>query len=114
MEYSEERNVERLCAVQSLKEALRNIGMEGRQPDLWERLSLIYGINALFRGLYRLADASAERAMVPEGERSKEILSSDLVGNYDLATLEEALRVAEAEPVRQHPHFGPVQIVGVA
>ena len=108
-----DREAEKASAVEAIESALLNIEIEHREPDFWERESLAHAIGALFRGVYRLAETSGARAMVPMIERSSEIAPSfDLpLERCDLALLKNAFHSARAEPVRPYPQLGPIVFV---
>ncbi len=71
---------------------------------------MVSAISMLFRGAYSLGAFDAEKAMAPIDQRSaKPNLPADpFFDRCDLALLAAALLAAEAEPVRQNPHFGPI------
>ena len=108
-----DREAEKASAVEVIESALLNLEIEHREPDFWERESLAYAIGALFRGVYRLAETSGARAMVPMIERSSELApTSDLpLDRCDLALLKNAFYSACAEPVRPYPQLGPIVFV---
>lgn len=109
-----ERQSEKAAAVDAIEKALIEIGAKKREPDMWERVLLVQAVGALFRGAYRLAMVDAELAMTPPNERSHSTnLHPDaFVQRCDSALLRVAFREAAAEPIRDHPAFGPVVFAG--
>ena len=100
------REQEKNEAVTAIEITLSTVEKEQREPDHWERAFLVQAIDMLFRGAYGLATVDAELALTPLTERSsKPNLPSDPLFER---LLREALREAEAEPLRTWPAFGPV------
>jgi hypothetical protein len=111
-QYERKRATEKAFAVEALSEVLCSIEQQEREPDQWERRSLCHGINAVFRGLYSLAVAEAESAVVPRHQRCEASLqSADVFKRFDLSVLRKALAVAESEPMRLSRQFGPIVIL---
>jgi hypothetical protein len=107
------RGEEKARAVAAIEGALKAIESEEREPDLWERVFLVQAVGALFRGIYSLGVVDAHLALTPMAERSRDAHLPDdpFFERYDLKTLRAALDEARAEPLRAHPHFGPVIFV---
>jgi hypothetical protein len=96
--------------IDAIRAAIAQIAAAGREPDLWERVHIVAAISMLFRGAYSLGGVDAENAMVLAEERSARpnLPTDPFFDRCDLALLKAALREAEAEPVRDWPHCGPV------
>jgi hypothetical protein len=103
------RTEERASAVAAVEAVIEMIARD-REPDLWERVFLVQAIGALFRGIYSLAIVDAQLALTPVAERSPRpnLPTDPFFERCDLKTLRAALDEARAEPLRAHPHFGPV------
>jgi HicB family len=98
---------EKVRAAEAIEAALSALESAHREPDPWESRCLAEGIGALFRGLYRLALIEAETALTPVDQRSKD--GSHREGKlFSLRELRNSFAVAEAEPVRPFPQFGPI------
>lgn len=100
------RSRQKARAVEDIKRALVAVSSARRKPDQWEQECLVHAIGALFRGLYPLASANVEKAYTPREQRAYPL--RDRSTHYDLDFLQRAFVAAEAEPVRQFPHFGPI------
>lgn len=100
-------NDEKVRGAEGIEAVLSALENAQREPDPWESSCLAEGIGALFRGLYRLALVEAEMALTPVDQRSKEG-SPKHSKRFSLRELRSAFAVAEAEPVRPFPHFGPI------
>jgi hypothetical protein len=110
------RAAEKAQAVVDIEESISTIEKEGRQPDRWERVFIVQAISMLFRGAYGLARTDAALAVTPPSGRSlTPYLPTDpMYDAFNIAMLRHALREAEAEPVRDFPHFGPIVFTGGA
>jgi hypothetical protein len=103
-----QRRDARARAVAALGAAMDHINATGRAPDRWEYKCLWQGINAVFHGAYALAETEGCLAQVPRASRSPLGSLGGDEPSHDLASLRSALRSAEAEDVRLHPHLGPL------
>src|SRR5215469_11014524 len=65
-----QRAREKMRAVKALDDAIARIAREGREPDSWERLFLLQGIQMLSCGNYAFASIDAELAATPASERT--------------------------------------------
>lgn len=112
----QERKNEKDLATAEIAAVLNRLMDERRNPDSWERVHLVYALNSVFRGCYRLARAETDLAMTPPGERSPHVrLPYDpTFDRCDLPLLWQALRAAMAEPVLRHQHLGPIEFTGKA
>ena len=109
-----ERTAEKTQAVADIEGSIAAIEKENRQPDRWERVFLVQAISMLFRGAYGLARTDAALAVTaPSGRSLTPYLPTDpLYDRINIPMLRHALREAEAEPVRDYPHFGPIVFTG--
>ena len=98
---------EKLRAAEGIEAVLSILESAQREPDQWGSLCLAEAVSALFRGLYRLAFVEAGQALMPVDQRSEEGLPKP-TKQFSLRELRDAFTVAEAEPVRPFPHFGPI------
>ena len=95
------------AVADALGSLLDKIDWERREPDPWERAHLVTAISLLFRGAYSLAALQAMNAATAPERRSPEAQLSD-VSPYGLEVLRQALAEANAEPLREWPHLGPI------
>jgi hypothetical protein len=112
VEWTTVKSREKGLAVAAIGHALTEIERSGCSTDWWEREHLAEAINALFRGLYRVGASYARLALEPENQRSPEARPKR--GQVSLSDLRRAFALAEAEPLRQFGHFGPIEFVGAA
>jgi hypothetical protein len=106
-EHRAERQQEKDQAVAVIEGALSAIEADAREPDQWERTLLVQAVGCVFRGIYRLATVDAQLALTPPKERATFQHDSSL-DKFDVALLRKGLHEAMAEPVKDHPQFGPV------
>lgn len=108
------RQTEKSVALAAIAEVFQLIEQARGIPDDWERVHLAHAIAAVFSGCYGLALAEAHGARVPSVDRSTaaSLPRDEVYGQCDLALLKRAWRAAEAEPVRQFPHLGPIEVGG--
>ena len=101
------RAKEKTEAEKAIAAALNHIESENRPADAWEKAHLAGALNSVFRGAYLLALTQAGLASVPDTERSRApIYLDDDIAAMRLQQFRIALAAAEAEPVREFPHFG--------
>jgi hypothetical protein len=100
-----DRAQDRAQAMSDVGAAIAAIEAHGRQPDPWERASLAWAIDLLWRGEYVFPSVLADLAMTPAAKRSpRQNISSDPVyERWGLHTLKAAFQDACAQPLRQHP-----------
>ena len=105
-----ERKQEKEEAVAAVEEFLAAIEGKAREPDRWERFHLVEAIGGIFRGAYSSGLAEVERAATPVERRGAppEVPKDPLYDRCNIALLREALREAEAEPLRRYVHHGPI------
>jgi hypothetical protein len=100
------RESEKKDAEAAILVVLGAIEAEGRQPDDWEKKSIVHALDDVFRGLYRLALSEADLALTPKNERNAApVLLDPEVAQLDLVRLKAILDEARLEPVRP-PLFG--------
>lgn len=114
VEWTAVKSREKGLAVAAIGHALTEIERSGCSADWWEREHLAEAIGALFRGLYRLGATHAQLALEPENQRSPEAQPTRGHDQVSLSDLRSAFALAEAEPLRQFGHFGPIEFVGAA
>lgn len=114
VEWTTVRSHEKGLAVAAIEQALTDIEARGRSIDWWEREHLAEAVGALFRGLYRLGASSAGLALVPESERSPDARPTRDLDQVGLSDLRREFEFAEAQPLRQFGHFGPIEFVRAA
>ncbi|HEX7969888.1 MAG TPA: hypothetical protein VF502_16815 [Stellaceae bacterium] len=110
----DERKEAKERAAAALKEVIATIEEEGREPDEWERVALLQGVNAIFWGGYEIAELDARIAAAPKNRRSSAGGRDhhELLDTANVALLKRALDAAVEEPVRRYPQFGPIILTG--
>lgn len=109
-EHRAERQREKDAALAAVEQALAAIEADSREPDQWERVFLVQAIGWLFRGAYRIAAVDAQLALTPANERSRaaNLPDDSSLNRFGVSVLRASLREAVAEPLHDHPVFGPV------
>jgi hypothetical protein len=81
----------------------------GQGPHTAQR-SIFQAIGWLFRGAYRIAAVDAQLALTPANERSRaaNLPDDSSLSRFGVSVLRASLREAVAEPLHDHPVFGPV------
>ncbi|MCX8255407.1 hypothetical protein RHAL1_03433 [Beijerinckiaceae bacterium RH AL1] len=109
-ELYETRKADKAQALGEIAAVLAMIDAEHREPDAWERLSLLRAFSLVSSGCYLLATLEARDASlrpdVPMDERAAE----PVLERCDLLTMFEALKEAMAEEARPYPHLGPTAL----
>ena len=112
-DHMQKRTSEKAEALTLITGVLHLIERQRREPDAWERVYLAYALSSVFSGCYGLAATEARLALTPQDERSADAhLPTDAVfERCDLKLLKKVKIEAEAAPVRQFAHLGPVVLV---
>jgi hypothetical protein len=110
--HMQSREAEKSTAVAEICFVLDHLVEQRRNPDHWERVCLARAVGALFSGCYSLATVEARITMIPPNQRSPfaNLPTDEFFDWCDLPLLRRALNEAIAEPVRQFPHLGPIEI----
>ena len=105
-----QREEERQEAAASIRQAIVELGKDGRELDAWERVHFIRALACIFRGAYSMAKAEAELSQTPEAGRSPQA-RLPIAPIYEKCTpsfLLDMLEIACSEPALPAPHFGPI------
>ena len=94
-------------ALNMLASAVAYFDGVGIDPDTWQGSNLAQAFSEMTRGCYGLAAKSVGEAMLPAHERPIGKHPNDC-GAIDRRLLGSLLENARAEPVRKHPHHGPI------
>lgn len=107
-QHMQEREAEKLAALESIADALAAFHQRPRPLDQWERVHLARGLAAIVSGSYSSAEIEAELALTPEIERSPsaKLPTDPVYERFDLALFERVLNEAWEEPARRFPYFG--------
>lgn len=106
----QEREEEKLTALETLADALADFRQRPRPLDQWERVHLASALAAVVSGTYALAITETMAALLPTIERSPsaKLPSDPVYQQFDLDVFERALNRVWEEPARRFPHFGPI------
>ena len=104
------RAADKAQALGEIAAVLAMIDAEKREPEIWERLSLLRAFSLISAGCYNIAVLEARDASLAPTRDVGDLLAEPVLGRCDLLTLFEALKEAMAEEPRLYPHLGPTAL----
>ncbi len=88
---------DKLRAITAIRDAIKAIDRERREPDPWEKYQLTLALGSALQGHWGYATARAEQALTPPAERVL-IEGEPEVERLDLAALRTLLAKVELTP----------------
>lgn len=106
----ETRKADKAQALGEIAAVLAMIDAEHRDPDPWERLSLLRAFALVSAGCYLLASLEARDASLKPTIAMDERAAEPVLQACDLLVMFEALKESMAEEARPYPHLGPMAL----
>ena len=89
-------------AVTAIRDAIKAIDREQREPDPWEKYQLTLALGSALQGHWGYATARAEQALTPPAERVR-FEGYPEFEHLDLAALRTLLAKVEVTLIRDNP-----------
>lgn len=104
------RAADKAQALGEIAAVLAMMDAAKREPETWERLSLLRAFAFVAVGCYGLALLEARDASLAPTREITDLLAEPVLARCDLMTMFAALREAMAEAPRLYPHVGPTAL----